>query len=168
MPDISFVIFPTKNPTQSDAIFVRLNKPRLGLLNVQDGRVKALQELRDARSAITSVLNPPGAPPPEAEKEQIVWRAYLNLEKNVALLKLELAVEKPGEFVNDELKSEDTEQYLRDSLSDLDAGIVLVEADNSAGAWPRLRLARNYLRFYLRHTRKSRLKAARTKKASGN
>lgn len=126
-----------------------------------------MQELTDARSAISSVLNPGGTPLPEAEKEQEIWRAYLNLEKNVALLKLELAVEKPGEFIKDNLRPVDTAQYLKDALSDLDASIVLLNADDFAGAWSRLRLARNNLRFYLRQTRRSRLKAARTKKASG-
>ncbi len=163
MPDISFVIFLREIPTRLDARLVRLNKPRLGRLNVQDGKIKTLQELRDARSAIFSVLNPPGTPPPEGEKEQKIWQAYLSLEKNVALLKLELAVERPGEFVKDELKSVDSAQYLRDGLSDLDAGIVLLVADDPAGAWLRLRLARNDLRFYLRQARKSRLKTARTK-----
>ncbi len=134
---------------------------------MQDRKVKTLQELRDARSAIFSSLNPPGAPPPEGEKEAKIWRAYLNLEKNVALLKLDLAAERLGEFVKDELKPVDTAQYLRDALSDLDSGILLLDAEDSAGAVLRLRLARNDLRFYLRQTRKSRLKAARARKASG-
>jgi hypothetical protein len=128
--------------------------------------VKTLQELRDSRSAISSVLNPPGALS-KVEKEQKIWWAYLNLEKNVALLKLELAVERPGEFIRDEQKSVDTEQYLRDALGGLDAGIMLLESGNSAEAWGKLRSARNNLRFYLRETRKSRLSAARLKKPAG-
>jgi hypothetical protein len=133
---------------------------------VQDGKAKTIQELGDASSAITSVLNPSAATS-DAEKEQKIWEAYLILEKNVALLKLELAVERPGEFVKDELKSANTEQYLEDALSGLGAGITFLEAGNSGDAWGKLRTARNDLRFYLRETRKSRLKSVRTKKRAG-
>ena len=131
---------------------------------MQDGKVKTLQELNDAMSAIGSVLNPPGAVISEVDKEQKIWRAYLSVEKNVAILKFGLGLEKPGEFVMDEPKSRELAKYLADAFSALSAGIKLMEDGDAVHAWGELRSARNDLRFYLREIRRLRLRTARTRK----
>ena len=129
-----------------------------------DRKVKTLLELNDAIAGITSVLNPPGDGMSAVDKEQEIWRAYLMLEKNVALMRLELGVENPGEFIKDESKSREPSRYLRDALSALAGGIRLLDGGESARGWRELRLARNDLRFYLREVRRLRLRTARSKK----
>ncbi len=163
MPVISFVIFLLKfAEVRADA--TGLNKHGARRLSVQEGKVKILQELKDSLSAITAVQVTGEGAISGPDSELGIWRAYLKLETNLAILKLELGVENPGEFVIDESKSRDPLQYLKDASHALGSGVKLLEAGEAASAWTDLRSARNCLRFYLREARKLRLRSARTQK----
>lgn len=95
--------------------------------------------------------------------ESAAWLAYVNTEKTVAILKLELGLERPAQFVPKPPPAQEQSSFLREASDRLAEGRVLLGQGKDAQALEKLATARNNLRFYLRKVRGERLRAGRTK-----
>lgn len=91
-----------------------------------------------------------------------LWRSYLDLEKSVVFIKLELDEENPGRFIGAKAyRVPDERQAVTFALAKLRKGRSSFEAGSLEYSLRDLREARNYLRVLLIDKRKLRAKSAR-------
>lgn len=91
----------------------------------------------------------------------MIWRAYLDIEKSVAFIRVEIDEENPGRFVKLKHYSvPDERQALQFALRNLRKGLESFRLGDYLRSLSELREARNYLRALLRAKRRSRTKKA--------
>lgn len=122
---------------------------------------ETVSELEEARRIIGAVVSELRGEPEDRHLAD-VWRAYLAVEKAVALVKVELEAESPGRVVS--LKSftvPDERQALGFASGQLARALVELKLGNLGLALKPLREARNYLRALLRAKRLASVRKAR-------
>lgn len=128
---------------------------------MKDWRKETASDLNDAESRLmamaTSIIGEP-----TDEQKKSVWLAYIELEKSIAFIKVELDEENPARFVNSKVyKVPDERQAILFALGNLRKGsqmFALGELEDSLSA---LRESRNYLRVLLREKMRIKFKGAR-------
>jgi len=127
---------------------------------VSDWRDETRADLEDARVRITSLI-PDVSGEPTAEQVSSIWRAYLDIEKSVAFIRVEIDEENPGRFVKLKHYSvPDERQALQFALRNLRKGLESFRLGDYLRSLSELREARNYLRALIRAKRRSRTKKA--------
>jgi len=121
---------------------------------MDDWRKETGADLKDAESRLSSVESLLSGDP---SKEQLdsVWRAYVDIEKSVAFIKVELDTENPGVFVNKRIyRVPDERQAVRFALDYLRRGAERFAVGDLETSLKQLRESRNYLRVLLAGTRR--------------
>ena len=127
---------------------------------MSDWRDETRADLEDARVRITSLI-PEVSGEPTAEQVSLIWRAYLDIEKSVAFIRVEIDEENPGRFVKLKHYSvPDERQALQFALRNLRKGLESFRLGDYLRSLSELREARNYLRALIRAKRRSRTKKA--------
>lgn len=126
---------------------------------MEDWKEETTADLRDAESRLAPLLLSLSGEPTDEQLESI-WRAYVDVEKSVVFVRVELDEENPGRFVNVRAyRVPDERQAVSFALNHLREGARLFESRELDGSLRELRESRNYLRVLLRE--KGLLKARR-------
>jgi len=127
-----------------------------------DWREETESDLKDAESRL-SALEDSLSGDPTGEQVKSTWRAYVDVEKSIAFIKVELDSESPGLFVNKEVyKVPDERQAIRFALAYLRRGAESFASGDLQNSLKQLRESRNYLRVLLIGVRRSRAKRKKT------
>jgi len=130
-------------------------------MGVSDWRSETRSDLKDAEERIVALIAEISGEP---TKEQVhsIWRAYLDVEKSIVFIRVEIDEENPGRFVNAKQYSvPDERQALQFALKNLRKGSESFALGDYGGSLRQLREARNYLRLILRAKRRIRAKEAK-------
>lgn len=95
-----------------------------------------------------------------ADVEEAAWTLYVKVEMMVTILKLRLAVERPGEFIT-MVEREPLTEHVITALGSITQAREHAQRGDHRQALEGLRDCRNNLRVFLEATRRLRLKAAR-------
>ncbi|MDA4121193.1 MAG: hypothetical protein OK404_02160 [Thaumarchaeota archaeon] len=126
-------------------------------------REETASDLEDATRRIGSVIASVSGEPTE-EQLSSVWRAYVEVEKSIAFIKVEIGEENPGRFLKAKLFSvPDERQALQFALRNLRKGTESFNLGDFKRALVELRESRNYLRVLLREKRLQKTRKARQK-----
>jgi hypothetical protein len=132
---------------------------------VEDWKEETVADLRDAESKLAPLLTSLSGEPTD-EQLASIWRAYVDVEKSVVFVRVELDEENPGRFVNVKAyRVPDERQAVSFALSHLREGTRLFESGELARSLGELRESRNYLRVLLREKgllRARRIRASRS------
>lgn len=91
---------------------------------------------------------------PSVEQVRSIWRAYVDIEKSIVFIRVEIDEENPGRFVRWRAYAvPDERQSLQFALKNLRKGRVCLSAGDYLRSLHDLREARNYLRVLLRTKR---------------
>lgn len=127
-----------------------------------DWREEVVADLRDASDRL-EVLGRAISGEPTEEQLGSLWRAYLAVEKSVAMIKVELDEENPGRFVDTRAFAvPDERQAVSFAKAKLDSARASFAGGDLVGSLPTLREARNYLRVLLAEKRRLRARRARS------
>jgi hypothetical protein len=134
-------------------------------VGVGNWRDETHADLEDAEDRIVTLIAEISGEP---TKEQVhsIWRAYLDVEKSVVFIRVEIDEENPGRFVEAKRYSvPDERQALQFALRNLRKGSDSFALGEYRNSLRDLREARNYLRLILRSKRriKTEPKASRTR-----
>jgi hypothetical protein len=132
---------------------------------VEDWKEETAADLSDAESKLAPLLTSLSGEPTD-EQLGSIWRAYVDVEKSVVFVRVELDEENPGRFVNVKAyRVPDERQAVSFALSHLREGARLFESGELARSLGELRESRNYLRVLLREKgllRARRIRASRS------
>jgi hypothetical protein len=132
---------------------------------VEDWKEETAADLRDAKSKLAPLLTSLSGEPTD-EQLGSIWRAYVDVEKSVVFVRVELDEENPGRFVNVKAyRVPDERQAVSFALNHLREGARLFESGELARSLGELRESRNYLRVLLREKgllRAKRIRASRS------
>ncbi len=118
-------------------------------------------DLRDARERIESLLSSVSGEPTEEEVRSI-WRSYLDVEKSIIYIRVEIREENPGRFLKiKDYAVPDERQALQFALKSLKKGHDDFLVGDFQQALKDLRTSRNYLRALLRAKRLLKTRRAR-------
>jgi hypothetical protein len=132
---------------------------------VDDWRRETGADLKDAERRIEELIAGVRGEP-DAEQLRSIWRAYVDVEKSIAFIKVEMDEENPGRFISQKQYSvPDERQALQFSLRNLKKGSESFSLGDFNQALRELREARNYLRVLLKEKRRLKTKAARASRA---
>jgi hypothetical protein len=124
-------------------------------------REETVSDLEDATRRIESVIGSVSGEPSD-EQLSSVWRAYVDVEKSIAFIKVEIGEENPGRFLKAKLFSvPDERQALQFALRKLRKGTESFNLGDFKWALADLRESRNYLRVLLREKRLQKTRKAR-------
>ena len=124
-------------------------------------REETRADLNDAERRIVALIAEISGNPTE-EQVRSIWRAYLDVEKSVVFIKVEIDEENPGRFVNAKQYSvPDERQALQFALRNLRKGSESFALGDYGRSLRELREARNYLRLILRAERRIKTKEAK-------
>lgn len=124
-------------------------------------REETRADLNDAERRIVALIAEISGNPTE-EQVRSIWRAYLDVEKSVVFIKVEIDEENPGRFVNAKQYSvPDERQALQFALRNLRKGSESFALGDYGRLLRELREARNYLRLILRAERRIKTKEAK-------
>ena len=116
---------------------------------MSDWRDETRSDLEDAEGRIKSLISEISGEPTE-EQVQSIWRAYVDVEKSVVFIKVEIDEENPGKFVKTKQYSvPDERQALQFALRSLREGSESFALGDFRRSLNELRKARNYLRATL-------------------
>jgi hypothetical protein len=126
-----------------------------------DWREETEADLKDAESRLSSLEDSlSGAM--TGEQLRSTWRAYVDVEKSVAFIKVELDSENPGFFVNKAIyRVPDERQAVAFALGYLRRGAESFVSGDLQNSLKQLRESRNYLRVLIMAERGSRAKRQR-------
>lgn len=128
---------------------------------MSDWRDETRGDLKDAESRIVSLLAEISGEP-SVKQVRSIWRAYLDVEKSIVFIKVEIDEENPGRFVKSKLYSvPDERQALQFTLRNLRKGVESFALGDYLRSLRELREARNYLRVILRMKRRNKTRKAR-------
>jgi hypothetical protein len=117
--------------------------------------------LKDAEDRIIALVAGISGEPTE-EQVHSIWRAYLDVEKSVAFIRVEIDEENPGKFVKaKQYLVPDERQALQFALRNLRKGSESFVLGDYRSSLRELREARNYLRLILRAKRRIKTKEAK-------
>jgi len=126
-----------------------------------DWRQETRADLKDAEVRLAAIEGTLSGEPDDAQMRS-VWRAYLDVEKSVAFIKVELGSESPGVFVNKKVyRVPDERQAVSFALTALRRGSESFSSGDFETSLKQLKESRNYLRVLLMEKR--RLLAKRSK-----
>jgi len=115
-------------------------------------------DLKDAETRITSQISEISGEP-SLEQIRSIWRAYLDIEKSVVFIRVEIDEENPGRFVRSTFYNvPDERQALQFTLRNLRKGMESFALGDYRRSLGELREARNYLRVFLRKKRRQRIR----------
>jgi hypothetical protein len=135
-------------------------------MGMGDWRAETYSDLEDAEARIVALIAEISGEPSEAQVHSI-WRAYLDVEKSIVFIKVEIDEENPGRFVKAKRYSvPDERQALQFALRNLRKGSESFALGDYGSSLRELREARNYLRLILKAKRKIRTKDASTSRTS--
>lgn len=118
-------------------------------------------DLDDAARRIKEALGSVKGEPTDAQMD-LVWRAYLLIEKSVVFVKVELDEENPGRLVKLSAYSvPDERQALQFALRNLEKGSQSFALGDFVLALKELRESRNYLRVLIRQKKLAQIRRAR-------
>ena len=119
-------------------------------------------DLKDAEGRIVALIAEISGEPTE-EQVRSIWRAYLDVEKSVAFIRVEIDEENPGRFVKAKQYSvPDERQALQFALRNLRRGSESFVLGDYRSSLRELREARNYLRLILKAKRRIKTKETKT------
>ena len=119
-------------------------------------------DLKDAEGRIVALIAEISGEPTE-EQVRSIWRAYLDVEKSVAFIRVEIDEENPGRFVKAKQYSvPDERQALQFTLRNLRRGSESFVLGDYRSSLRELREARNYLRLILKAKRRIKTKETKT------
>ena len=130
-------------------------------MGVSDWRDETSEDLKDAEDRIVALITEISGEP---TKEQVhsIWRAYLDVEKSVVFIRVEIDEENPGRFVKVKQYSvPDERQALQFALRNLRKGSESFVFGDYRSSLRQLREARNYLRLILRAKRRVKTREAK-------
>lgn len=131
---------------------------------VEDWRREAAGGLKDARRMIEELL-PSISGEPTVQQTRSIWRSYLEVEKAIVFIRIEIDEENPGHFVTaKQFAVPDERQALRFALKNLSKGTENFSLGDFRQALVELRASRNYLRVLLRDKRRLKTRNARSSK----
>ena len=146
---------------------IRMNEDRVSTtpnmhvgpsLGVSSWRDETRADLRDAEGRMESLITEISGEPTEAQARSI-WRAYLDVEKSVVFIRVEIDEENPGRFVKlKQYSVPDERQALQFALRNLRKGFESFALGDYPRSLRELREARNYLRAILRAKRRIKTK----------
>ena len=128
---------------------------------MSDWRDETRSDLKDAEDRIVALITEISGEP---TKEQVhsIWRAYVDVEKSVVFIRVEIDEENPGRFVNAKQYSvPDERQALQFALRNLRKGSESFALGDYRNSLHQLREARNYLRVILRAKRRIKTREAK-------
>jgi len=130
-------------------------------MSVSGWREETRADLKDAEDRIVALIAEVSGEPTKGQVHSI-WRAYLNVEKSVVFIKVEIDEENPGRFVKVKQYSvPDERQALQFTLRNLRKGSESFTLGDYRRSLRELREARNYLRLILRTKRRIKTKEAK-------
>ncbi|MGP8125046.1 MAG: hypothetical protein ACLQEQ_04150 [Nitrososphaerales archaeon] len=117
--------------------------------------------MKDAEDRIVSLIAEISGEPTDAQALSI-WRAYLDVEKSIVFVRVEIEEENPGRFVKlKQYSVPDERQALQFTLRNLRKGLESFALGDYVRSLRELREARNYLRAILRAKRRIKTKGAK-------
>ncbi|MGD0395876.1 MAG: hypothetical protein ABSB26_03080 [Nitrososphaerales archaeon] len=129
-------------------------------------REETRADLKDAEDRIVALIAEVSGEPTKGQVHSI-WRAYLNVEKSVVFIKVEIDEENPGRFVKTKQYSvPDERQALQFALRNLRKGSESFALGDYVSSLRELREARNYLRLILRAKHRIKTKEAKASRIS--
>lgn len=130
-------------------------------MGVSGWRDETRADLKDAEDRIVTLIAEISGEPTE-EQVHSIWLAYVDVEKSVVFIKVEIDEENPGRFVNAKQYSvPDERQALQFALRNLRKGMESFILGDYKSSLRELREARNYLRMILRAKRRIKTKKAK-------
>jgi len=131
-------------------------------LVVSGWRDETRLDLEDADTRIASLASEISGEPTE-EQIQSIWRAYVDIEKSIVFIRVEIDEENPGRLVKVKQYSvPDERQSLKFALRNLRKGSQSFALGDFRRSLAELREARNYLRVTLMAKRRLKTRKART------
>ncbi|MBI3840427.1 MAG: hypothetical protein HY297_00475 [Thaumarchaeota archaeon] len=128
---------------------------------MSDWRGETAADLKDAETRLESLASAISGEP-DAAQLRSMWRSYVDLEKSIVFIRVEIDEENPGRFIKIRAYSvPDERQALQFSLKNLRRGSASFAAGDFKQALKELRESRNYLRALLRAKRLKRARGAR-------
>ncbi len=113
-------------------------------------------DLADAEARLSSLIASISGDPTRDQMHSI-WVSYVDLEKSIVFVRVEIDEENPGRFISPKrYKVPDERQALQFSLKHLRRGSQSFAAGDYIGSLRDLREARNYLRVLLRESSRPR------------
>jgi hypothetical protein len=132
---------------------------------VSDWRDETRADLNDAQDRIKT-LTAEISGEPTREQVHSIWRAYLDVEKSIVFIRVEIDEENPGRFVKAKQYSvPDERQALQFALRNLVKGSESFDLGDYRRSLTELREARNYLRMILMAKRRIRTREARASRS---
>ena len=136
-------------------------------MDVSIWRDETYTDLVDAEKRIDRLIKEISGEP-TSDQLRSVWRAYLEVEKSILFIKVEIDEENPGRFVKwRAYLVPDERQALQFAIKGLTKGRENFVAGDYKRSLHDLREARNYLRVLLRAKRVARNKATRNLSVPG-
>ncbi len=119
-------------------------------------------DLKDAEARIGGLIAEVSGEPTE-DQLRSVWRAYMEVEKSIVFIRVEIDEENPGRFVSlKQYAVPDERQALQFALKNLARGSKSFALGDFKQSLKELRESRNYLRAILKDKRRLKTKSART------
>ena len=120
-----------------------------GALRLSDWRSETAADLKDAESRLVALESSLSGDPTE-EQLSSIWRAFVDVEKSIAFIRVELDSENPGLFVNKKVyRVPDERQAVVFALGNLRRGAQSFVSGNLEISLRQLRESRNYLRVLI-------------------
>lgn len=132
---------------------------------MSDWRDETRADLNDAQDRIKT-LTAEISGEPSREQVHSIWRAYLDVEKSIVFIRVEIDEENPGRFVKAKQYSvPDERQALQFALRNLVRGSESFAVGDYTRSLSQLREGRNYLRMMLMAKRRIRTREARASRS---
>jgi hypothetical protein len=134
-----------------------------GTPGVSAWRVETSTDLDDARRRLEEAVSSVSGEP---TKDQLnsVWKAYVDVEKSIVFIRVEIDEENPGRFFDiRKYAIPDERQALQFALKNLRKGSDSFQLGDFVRSLRELREARNYLRALLRAKQLQRVRMAKLK-----
>ncbi len=121
--------------------------------------------MKDAERRLTELL-PVLSGEPKAEQLRSIWRSYLDIEKSILFIRVDIGEENPGRFIAaKQYAVPDERQAVQFALKNLKKGSQSFVVGDFRQALKELRESRNYLRVLLRDKRRLKTRVAKASRA---
>ena len=141
-------------------------RPTFAGEGVSGWREETAADLKDAEQRIGSLVGSISGEPGE-DQLRSVWRSYVEIEKSIVFIRVEIDEENPGRFLK--IKTyvvPDERQALQFALKNLKKGSQSFALGDFKQALKELRESRNYLRALLKDKRRLKTRNARPSQQS--
>jgi hypothetical protein len=114
---------------------------------------KALNALNECEGILSQKIEKNTRKTVTSDKNSFIWKAHAKSEYALALLKLDLRIENPGEFNLPKIYEKKSDNSALFDLKDI---ITLIKKNQIENAFEKLKNFRDYLRYILIEERKHR------------